>query len=225
MLRISRQSTTWDGSQFEITYKRAPLTLTTTLSGTFNIYNLAALCGAAQALDFTPKDLQSCVARAQAPTGRLERVPISADFTVVVDYAHTPDALENVLSTARKLTKGKLICVFGCGGDRDRGKRPRMAAAVAAHCDRAIITSDNPRSEEPEAIIAEIIPGLPQDFAYSAIAGRREAIAEALNLARSNDCIVIAGKGHEDYQEIKGVKNHFNDRETVLELTEAKKVS
>jgi len=153
---------------------------------------------------------------APAP-GRMEKVALGAPFSVIVDYAHTPDALDNVLPAARAFTNGRLICVFGCGGDRDRTKRPRMAQAVVRHSHEAIITSDNPRTEKPEAIIAEIMRGVPLDFPHWVIADRREAIAKALSIARPDDCVVIAGKGHEDYQEINGVKHHFSDHEVVAE--------
>jgi len=150
--------------------------------------------------------------------GRMERVPLQSEFAVVVDYAHTPDALENVLKTASELTKGRVFCVFGCGGDRDKSKRPKMADAVVKNCDEAIITSDNPRSEEPLAIIDDILEGIPLDFPHWVIPDRTSAIEKVLDLARDGDCVVIAGKGHEDYQEIKGVKHHFSDREVVSEL-------
>jgi UDP-N-acetylmuramoyl-L-alanyl-D-glutamate--2,6-diaminopimelate ligase len=157
----------------------------------------------------------ACFAATTTVAGRLERVEIAAQFSVFVDYAHTPDALKNVLSTVRELTKGKLLCVFGCGGDRDRKKRPLMAAAVAQNCDEAIVTSDNPRTEKPEAIVAGILAGMPLDFPHLVIIDRREAIRKSLGLARPGDCIVIAGKGHEDYQEIFGARHHFDDKEEV----------
>jgi UDP-N-acetylmuramoyl-L-alanyl-D-glutamate--2,6-diaminopimelate ligase len=138
---------------------------------------------------------------------------------VIVDYAHTPDALVNSLRASRQLTSGRLVCVFGCGGDRDRTKRPLMGAAVASNCDEAIVTSDNPRGEDPGAIIEEIRTGIPLDFPHLAIPDRRAAIEYALRTARRNDCVVIAGKGHETYQEIAGIRSPFSDREVVLEIT------
>ncbi|MDD5676312.1 MAG: UDP-N-acetylmuramoyl-L-alanyl-D-glutamate--2,6-diaminopimelate ligase, partial [Chitinivibrionales bacterium] len=222
-VRIVRWSSAWEGSELQIFYNQKTLNLTTTLCGAFNIYNITALCAAASALGVEAGTLVDIVKQARPPVGRLERVPITAPFTVLVDYAHTPDALENVLAAARPLTKGKLICVFGCGGDRDKTKRPLMAAAVARTCDRAIITSDNPRGEDPEGIIAAIAAGMPRDFTYATIADRGAAIAAGLALAQPGDCLVVAGKGHEDYQEVRGVKRHFNDREMVLELFAARK--
>jgi UDP-N-acetylmuramoyl-L-alanyl-D-glutamate--2,6-diaminopimelate ligase len=148
----------------------------------------------------------------------MDRVMIDAPFAVIVDYAHTPDALVNILSTARPLTKGRLICVFGCGGDRDRAKRPLMGGVVAEHADEAIVTSDNPRSERPVAIIDEICAGIPLDFPHVTIPDRKTAIEVALQNAKEGDCVVIAGKGHEDYQEINGVKHHFDDKEIVETL-------
>ena len=186
------------------------------LAGFFNVYNMAALIAGAHALSIPMNRVALSLAAATTVAGRMERVEIDARFSVFVDYAHTPDALKNVLSTARELTSGKLICVFGCGGDRDRKKRPLMAEAVAKNCDEAIVTSDNPRTEKPEAIIGEILAGVPLDFPHLVIVDRKEAIRKSLSLARPGDCIVIAGKGHEDYQEIQGVRHHFDDKEEVI---------
>ena len=140
----------------------------------------------------------------------------------IVDYAHTPDALLNVLATIRKLKKGfeQVITVVGCGGDRDKTKRPLMAQVACEYSDKAIFTSDNPRSEDPLQIIADMEEGLPAAAKrkYIAIADRREAIKTAISLANPGDIILVAGKGHEKYQDIKGVKHHFDDKEVVSEL-------
>ena len=142
----------------------------------------------------------------------------------IVDYAHTPDALLNVLATIRKLKRGfeSVITVVGCGGDRDRAKRPVMAQVACEHSDKVIFTSDNPRTEDPSRIIKNMEEGLPVAYRrkYIAIEDRREAIKTAMNLAKPEDIILIAGKGHEDYQEIKGVKHHFDDKEVVREMFE-----
>jgi UDP-N-acetylmuramoyl-L-alanyl-D-glutamate--2,6-diaminopimelate ligase len=140
----------------------------------------------------------------------------------IVDYAHTPDALLNVLATIKKLKKGyeQVITVVGCGGDRDKTKRPLMAAAACEHSDRVIFTSDNPRSEEPEQIIRDMEEGLAAAYRrkYISITDRREAIKTALSLAQKEDIVLVAGKGHEKYQEIKGVRSHFDDKEQVKEF-------
>jgi len=188
------------------------------LTGSFNRYNIAAMCAAAQALAIGPDTVQAALDELESVPGRIERVCVPAGYAVAVDYAHTPDALDKVLETARALTRGRLLCVFGCGGDRDRTKRPLMAAAVARGCDEAIITSDNPRTEKPGAIIEETRQGMPLDFPYRVIEDRRAAIRAAMTMARDGDCVIVAGKGHEDYQEIMGVRHHFDDRETVREI-------
>jgi UDP-N-acetylmuramoyl-L-alanyl-D-glutamate--2,6-diaminopimelate ligase len=192
------------------------------LAGFFNVYNMAAVAAAAQALGIGMDMVRRCFEAVDTVPGRMDRVPLDAPFSVFVDYAHTPDALVNVLSTAKNLAAGRLICVFGCGGDRDKTKRPLMGHAVAENADEAIVTSDNPRSEDPHAIVRDILRGMPLDFPHVVIIDRREAIRKALSMARPGDCVVVAGKGHEDYQEIKGVRHHFDDREEVLKaFTEA----
>ena len=208
------------GTNIVLQTPRGTLRFGSKLSGYFNIYNMTAMVAGALALSMDTDVVSRCFATMETVPGRMERVALNADFSVFVDYAHTPDALDNVLSTARKFTSGKLICVFGCGGDRDMGKRPLMGAAAARHCDETVITSDNPRGEDPRAIIRDILQGFPLDIPHAAIVDRRDAIEKALRDARSGDCVVIAGKGHEDYQEIKGVRRHFSDRETVVAVYE-----
>ena len=136
---------------------------------------------------------------------------------MVVDYAHAPDGLKNVLQTARTSADGRLICVFGCGGDRDRGKRPTMGALAAQLADLSVVTSDNPRTEDPDAIIADILPGM-GDAPHLVEPDRRRAIEKAIAKARPGDLVLIAGKGHEDYQEVCGVKTPFDDREVAREI-------
>ena len=155
----------------------------------------------------------------------MEVVPTpGTDYTILIDYAHTPDGLENVLSSVRGFCTGELISVFGCGGDRDPIKRPIMGEIGARISDRAIITSDNPRTEAPEAIIADIIPGADKaGKPYEVVVDRIEAIRHAMDIAKKDDIIVLAGKGHETYQEICGVKHHMDEREIVADILREKK--
>ncbi len=218
-VRITDSQTTWSGTSITVSYQKKHHDFHSALCGFFNVYNMAALAAGALVRGISHDEIQKCFDKVTVIPGRMEQVPVSADISVIVDYAHTPDALENVLFTAEKLTEGRLFCVFGCGGDRDRAKRPLMAEAVARICDEAVITNDNPRTEMPMQIINEIREGIPLDFPHCVIPDRREAIKKALTIARKGDCVVIAGKGHETYQEINGVRNHFDDREVVVELT------
>lgn len=217
-VRISSWHCDWGGSRVEIVTDGKTYTFESCLRGFFNVYNMSAMIAGGIGLGFTPEQISSAFAEITTVPGRMDRVWLDAPFTVIVDYAHTPDALVNILRTARPLTEGNLICVFGCGGDRDKTKRPLMGSAVAEYADEAIVTSDNPRSERPQKIIDDIVPGIPLDFPHICIADRREAIKAALSRAEKGDCIVIAGKGHEDYQEINEVRHHFNDKEVVTEL-------
>jgi UDP-N-acetylmuramoyl-L-alanyl-D-glutamate--2,6-diaminopimelate ligase len=162
--------------------------------------------------------IEAAFAEVGTVAGRMDVATLDAPFPVVVDYAHTPDALTNILQAVRPMTEGRIICVFGCGGDRDRTKRPLMGRAVADLADEAIVTSDNPRGEKPEAIIDEILAGMPLDFQHRVIVDRKEAIRQALTLGKQGDCIVIAGKGHETYQEVAGVRRPFDDREVAAAL-------
>ena len=184
----------------------------------FNVSNTLAVFGALLALGMDPKASISAIRCVRGAPGRFESIPNSRGFNIIVDYAHTPDALEKVLQSARELTIGKLICVFGCGGDRDRTKRPKMAVAASSFADVVWVTSDNPRTEDPEAIIADIIAGLPEQRNSHVEPDRRKAIQGAISEAGIGDCVVIAGKGHEDYQIIGKEKTHFDDREVAAEF-------
>ena len=191
--------------------------------GKFNVSNLLAVYGAAVMLGKQPEDILVVLSTLKSVAGRLEPIRSKDDVTAVVDYAHTPDALENVLNAIHEVLDGKggqVITVCGAGGNRDKGKRPLMAQEAVKQSDRVIITSDNPRFEEPQDIINDMLAGLtPQQMKkVISIADRREAIKTATMLAQKGDVILIAGKGHEDYQEIKGVKHHFDDREVVREI-------
>jgi UDP-N-acetylmuramoyl-L-alanyl-D-glutamate--2,6-diaminopimelate ligase len=219
-VRIVDSKCDWNGSNVTVDYKGQVFAFASTLRGFFNIYNMAAMIAGAFALNVDTKIIAAALSAVGTVPGRMDRVNIDAPFTVVVDYAHTPDALINILKTSAEITDGRLICVFGCGGDRDKTKRPLMAKAVAENCDETVITSDNPRSEKPEAIIGDILKGMPLDFPHVVIADRREAIRAALRRARGGDCVVIAGKGHETYQEICGTRHHFDDREEAVKIYE-----
>ncbi len=170
---------------------------------------------AARLLGIDDEAIAAGVWELEGVPGRFEAVDEGQPFTVLVDYAHTPDSLQNVLQAARQLTKARLVCVFGCGGDRDRTKRPLMGKIASELADVVIVTSDNPRSEEPGAIIAEILAGAAPDVEVEP--DRRAAIAQAVELAAAGDVVVIAGKGHEQGQEIKGRKIPFDDREIARE--------
>ena len=191
--------------------------------GKFNVSNLLAVYGAAVMLGQKPEDVLVMLSTLKSVAGRLEPIHSPEGYTAVVDYAHTPDALENVLKAIHEVLDGKngqIITVCGAGGNRDKGKRPLMAQEAVKQSDRVIITSDNPRFEEPQDIINDMLAGLDakQMKKVVTIVDRREAIRTACMMAQQGDVILIAGKGHEDYQEIKGVKHHFDDREVVREI-------
>ena len=190
--------------------------------GKFNVSNLLAVYGAAVMLGKKPEDILVILSTLKSVSGRLEPIRSPEGYTAIVDYAHTPDALENVLNAIHEVLdgKGNVITVCGAGGNRDKGKRPLMAQEAVKQSDRVIITSDNPRFEEPQDIINDMLAGLnaQQMKKVVSIADRREAIRTACMMAQKGDVILIAGKGHEDYQEIKGVKHHFDDREEVRKV-------
>jgi len=188
------------------------------LGGLFNVYNSLAAMGAASALGIPWSTIIPAISQATGVPGRFESVVVEGarqDYSVIVDYAHSPDGLENVLRSARALEPSRLISVFGCGGDRDRTKRPIMGRIAAELSDQVIVTSDNPRSEEPNSILADILAGIPQERADAVRTevDRRKAIREAVALARPGDLVVIAGKGHETYQIFAHETIHFDDRE------------
>ena len=191
--------------------------------GKFNVSNLLAVYGAATMLGKKPEDILVVLSTLKSVAGRLEPIRSQDGITAIVDYAHTPDALENVLNAIHEVLEGKqgkVITVCGAGGNRDKGKRPLMAQEAVKQSDRVIITSDNPRNEEPQDIINDMLAGLTpaQMKKVVSIVDRKEAIRTACMMAEKGDVILIAGKGHEDYQEIKGVKHHFDDKEVVKEI-------
>ena len=193
--------------------------------GKFNVSNLLAVYGAAVMLGKKPEDILLILSTLKSVNGRLEPIHAPEGYTAIVDYAHTPDALENVLNAIHEVLdgKGKVITVCGAGGNRDKGKRPLMAQEAVKQSDKVIITSDNPRFEEPQDIINDMLAGLDskQMKKVISIVDRREAIRTACMMAEKGDVILIAGKGHEDYQEIQGVKHHFDDKEVVREIFNA----
>ncbi|MGZ5210800.1 MAG: UDP-N-acetylmuramoyl-L-alanyl-D-glutamate--2,6-diaminopimelate ligase, partial [Kaistella sp.] len=194
----------------------------TTLTGKFNVYNLLLAYAVTVECGFDDEDILKAISNLKTVKGRFETLKSDGGIFFVVDYAHTPDALENILDSINEIrTKNeRLITVFGCGGDRDQAKRPQMGKIATRKSTLAIITSDNPRTEDPADIIKEIEAGVePQNFSkYTSIPDRKEAIKMAIKFAEPKDIVLVAGKGHEDYQEINGVKHYFDDKETIIEL-------
>ncbi len=229
-VRVERADVRADGTRAVLALPTGPLPVRLPLLGEFNVENLAVAAGVAVALGIDPEAIAQGIETCPQVPGRTERVgqDLPGTPTVLVDYAHTPDAVEKLMRSIRPLAKGRLIALFGCGGDRDRGKRPQMAAAVARFADRTIATSDNPRTEDPEAILTDVEAGLTEldrvepdalDItagAYARVADRREAIRLAISIARPEDTVVLAGKGHEDYQIIGREKLPFDDRLEAL---------
>jgi len=200
------------GSSFVVDTPAGPLDLETRLPGLFNVQNVLAAVAAAGSLGVEAETIRAALTRADRVPGRFEPVDEGQEFTVLVDYAHTPEALDNVLRAAREITRGRLHVVFGAGGDRDRGKRPLMGGVAGRLADRVIVTSDNPRSEDPEAIVDEVMAGAPD---AEREVDRRLAIARAVESAAPGDVVVIAGKGHEQGQEFEGGRKEPFDDVTV----------
>jgi UDP-N-acetylmuramoyl-L-alanyl-D-glutamate--2,6-diaminopimelate ligase len=219
LVRPREYSSTLAGIRMTVDTPRGRVDVRSPLIGEHNVLNLLGAVGCGVALGLPLAVVGEALAGVRAVPGRFERVDAGQPFLVVVDYAHTPDALERVLSTARALTTGRLGVVFGCGGDRDRGKRPIMGEIAGRLADRAWVTSDNPRSERPETIIEEIVVGLrgrsPDGGHYATMPEREEAIRDALCWARAGDCVVIAGKGHETYQLVGSTVLAFDDRKVA----------
>ena len=204
-----------DGTSFELELDGKIYPFELQMGGYFNVYNALAAIACATDASIDPETIRDGLARLQVVPGRFEMLKLDAPFKVIVDYAHTPDGLKNVLSAAKQITDGRLIAVFGCGGDRDADKRPMMGKIAASIADIVVTTSDNPRSEDPELIIEQItING----GSYIKEANREKAIAKAISMADENDTIVIAGKGHETTQEINGAVIPFNDREVATSI-------
>jgi len=213
-----------NGSRFTVKYNEQSFDVNMKLIGLFSVYNALAAIAFALREGISSDIIKAALEKVDGVPGRFEQVRCGQKFTVVVDYAHTPDGLENILKTGRQLTDKRLITVFGCGGDRDRTKRPLMGEIAAQFSDFCVVTSDNPRSEEPVAIIDDIVPGLNKvkNSRYAIIVDRREAIQHAIYLARPGDLVIIAGKGHETYQIIKDRILDFDDRKVVAEFIKGK---
>jgi UDP-N-acetylmuramoyl-L-alanyl-D-glutamate--2,6-diaminopimelate ligase len=207
-----------DGMQLIIDGKEVWVKFT----GRFNAYNLTTVYAAATLLGIEPIEVLTTLSMLHPVAGRFETITAADRTMAIVDYAHTPDALENVLQTIGEIrTEGqRLIVVCGCGGDRDKTKRPEMAKIAVEHATTAIFTSDNPRTESPEAILDDMVAGVAEATNYLRISDRHEAIRTATMLAQAGDIILIAGKGHEDYQIIGTEKHHFDDREEVRKAFE-----
>ncbi len=219
-VRILEGSTSQGGTRLCLQTPRGKIDLELALQGDFQLYNATAAVTAGLALEVEPDIIAGALREIRIP-GRFEGIDCGQNFGVFVDYAHAPDGLKNVLQTARAFARGQLICVFGCGGDRDRGKRPVMGDLSAKLADLSVVTSDNPRTEDPDAIIADILPGL-GDAPHIVEPNRRRAIEKAIAKARAGDLVLIAGKGHENYQEINGIKAPFDDREVAREILKCK---
>jgi UDP-N-acetylmuramyl-tripeptide synthetase len=236
-VRIERMNCSLQGIRGRIDVGGHSVEVRSPLVGRHNVENMLCAAGAATALGISPETIAAGIASVACVPGRLERVPGRGRRFVYVDYSHTPDALENALSALRPLSSGRLVCVFGCGGDRDRTKRPLMGAIAARLSDLAVVTSDNPRSEAPQAIIDEILPGVraqglaqvaPDQLAavstgkaFAAEPDRRRAIEAGIRAAQPGDMVLIAGKGHETYQIIGRQTLHFDDREEAARVLEA----
>jgi UDP-N-acetylmuramoyl-L-alanyl-D-glutamate--2,6-diaminopimelate ligase len=207
------------GSQFSVVHGGTRTSVSSPLTGRFNVANITAAYATGLALGISPETISAGIANLKSVRGRFEQIPSPSGWTAVVDYAHTPDALEHCLRTIRDLLPqdrpGRIITVFGCGGNRDRGKRPIMGNIASLLSDVTVITSDNPRHEEPASIIDDIATGVVQGSAVLREIDRRRAIREGLAMARPGDVVLIAGKGHEDYQAVGDEKHHFDDREEV----------
>jgi len=204
------------GLEFDVCEGDEALHLATSVIGEYNVSNLLGVIGALRTMGVNLADaVKACAGLLPVP-GRMERLAERDAPLVAVDYAHTPDALDKALSALRPLAQqraGELWCVFGCGGDRDPTKRPLMAAVVEKNADHVVVTSDNPRGEKPENIISQVLLGLSHAKCVQVQADRAKAIAETISAAAANDVVLVAGKGHEEYQEVAGVKHPFSDRE------------
>lgn len=213
---ISVKST---GNSFTLNCNGEEYHVSSRIPGMFNVSNLTAAIAVCRLENIPMENILKAVEEYNGVKGRCEIIPTNRDFSVICDYAHTPDAVENILRSVKEYTEGRLICLFGCGGNRDATKRPKMAAAAAKYADRLIITSDNPRNENPEAIIEDILKGIENsEIPYDVVADRRDAIYYGLKIAEKGDIIVLAGKGHEDYQVLANMERiHFDEREVVAD--------
>jgi UDP-N-acetylmuramoyl-L-alanyl-D-glutamate--2,6-diaminopimelate ligase len=221
-VRAERVSLSMNGTSLDILYQGERFTITTPLIGRFNAYNVLSAVAAALGMGISREKIQEGISRIANVRGRFERIASPKGWTAIVDYAHTPDALENCLRTIHdilpKEDRGTIITVFGAGGDRDKTKRPLMGEIAGRMSDLVIVTSDNPRTEDPEAIIDEVLRGIVQHASVLRESDRACAIERALCAAKKGDVVLVAGKGHEDYQIIGKEKRHFSDREVIERL-------
>lgn len=218
-LRAEQISLLPDGVEFTAVYGDVRVPARLGIPGRFSVYNALAAVGCCIAAGVDPAEAMRALSGCGSVKGRMEVVPCDRDFTILIDYAVTPDALDNMIRTVRAAARGRVVVLFGCGGDRDRTKRPKMGRVVAELSDFAIVTSDNPRTEDPEAIIADILPGLEgTGTPYVVIPDRRSAIRWAIEHAEKDDTLVLTGKGHETYQIIGKTKHHMDEREIVAEI-------
>jgi UDP-N-acetylmuramoyl-L-alanyl-D-glutamate--2,6-diaminopimelate ligase len=219
MLRARHISSGFNGLRFDVQFRKTRFTVESPLIGKINVYNILAACGAGLSCGIPPQVIARGIAKLRAVPGRFERVDEGQPFTVVVDYAHTDDALRNVIAVARGLNPRRVITLFGCGGDRDRAKRPLMGAAAAEASDFVVLTSDNPRSEDPLAIMNDALVGIRRfDVPHIIEPNREVAIGRALKEAREGDIVILAGKGHETYQVLKDRTIDFDDRAVAREV-------
>jgi UDP-N-acetylmuramoyl-L-alanyl-D-glutamate--2,6-diaminopimelate ligase len=208
-----------EGLEANLGFFGKTLRIRSPLVGCHNLYNLMAAAGACSLLGVQDGTIQSALEELRNVLGRFETVSAEVPFSIIIDFAHTPDALKNVIELARQVAERRVICLFGCGGDRDRGKRPQMGAIACRGADVVVVTSDNPRSEDPQEIIDEILSGIPDDQTeLKVIPDRKAAIRRALEIAQPGDLVLLAGKGHETYQEIDGKKFPFDEREIVRKV-------
>ena len=206
------------GQQYRVSYEGKVFPVTIQIPGLFNVYNSLAAFAAACLLGVDPEIAAEALHSFEGVRGRMERIKADVPYSIFIDFAHTPDGLLNLLQTARQFTKNRIILVFGCGGDRDKSKRSMMGKIAQIHCDIPVVTSDNPRNEDPNSIISDILSGFDDPKNVIAVADRKEAIAQALSIAEEGDTVLVAGKGHEAYQITKGKKIEFHEKEIILEL-------
>ena len=221
MLRAEDVDLRADGVSFTAVYGEQRVAVSVPIPGKFTVYNVLGVLGIALQLGISLEESAAVLHQVRGVKGRVEVIPTpGTDYTVIVDYAHTPDGLENVLNAVKGFCKGRVIVVFGCGGNRDPIKRPIMGKIGVDIADIAVITSDNPRSEDPVAIIRDVLAGVGDAKNYHVVENRRDAIKFAMDIAKKDDIIVLCGKGHETYQEVMGVKSHFDEREIIAEHLE-----
>jgi UDP-N-acetylmuramoyl-L-alanyl-D-glutamate--2,6-diaminopimelate ligase len=223
-LRVKKIKSDLNGSVFRVYFSSKDIEISTPLIGEHNIYNILGSIGVALSRGITLEECGDVIRNFSGVAGRLERVETNRNFGLFVDYAHTDDGLENVLKSLRPFTAGRLLLLFGCGGERDRGKRPRMAGVAEHYADFVMLTSDNPRNEDENEILKEIITGFGEGYnTYEVQSDRRKAIERIIAMAGKDDVVLLAGKGHEDYQVIGDKKVPFSDKEEAKRVLKVQK--